>query len=253
MISAALITITTFLLNSYIIPPANGKRNDFHDKYIKSIRDPYSSNIQLEVEPDIIAYFSSFDSNTNTGYRFSLDQFEDKELKSRLAAREIRWNSDYRWTVKDYVIRNFTGMKEEIVFGQQLDTIITIIPSDFMISRFDYEQITTPRLKTYIDRQKMRGIGKIQAFEIEYHKRFAMAFAAFILTLIGASVSSRKVKGGMGLHIGIGLGLSFLYILFMQVSSSFAFSGLTSPFIAVWMPNFVYIFIAAYLYWRAPL
>jgi len=252
MISAALITVLTFLLNSYIIPPANIKRIDFQDKYVRSNQTTYSNHIQLEVEPGIIAYFNSFETNTSTGYRFSLERFEDNELKSRMVAREIHWDSAYHWKVKDYIIRNFVGMKEEMITGQELDTILTIIPSDFMISRFDYEQMTTPELRTYINRQKMRGIGNIQVFENEYHTRFSMAFSSFILTIIGASVSSRKVKGGMGLHIGIGLGLSFAYILFMRVSSSFAISGFTSPFIAVWMPNFVYIFIAAYLYWRAP-
>jgi lipopolysaccharide export system permease protein len=252
MISATLISITTFLLNSFVIPPANITRNDFHDKYVRPIKVTYSSQIQLEVEPGIIAYFDSFDANTSTGYRFSLERFEDKELKSRMTAQKIVWDSAYHWTVSDYIIRNFVGMKEETTTGAKIDTTLAIIPADFMISRFDYEQMTTPQLKKYIDRQKKRGIGNIQDFEIEYHKRYAMALAAFILTVIGASLSSRKVKGGMGLHIGIGLSLSFSYILFMQISSSFAVSGLTSPFIAVWTPNIVYALIAVYLYRKAP-
>jgi lipopolysaccharide export system permease protein len=252
MISATLIALMTFLLNSFIIPPANLVRNDFHDKYIRSIKTTYSSNIQLEVEPGIIAYFDRFDSNSSTGYRFSLERFENKELKSRMTAQQIVWDSAYHWTVKNYMIRDFVGMKEEVSSGERIDTTLAIIPADFMISRFDFEQMTTPALKTYIDRQKQRGIGNIQEFEIEYHKRYAMALAAFILTIIGASISSRKIKGGMGLNIGIGFLLSFSYILFMQVSSSFAISGLMSPFTAVWTPNFVYILIAAYLYMKAP-
>ncbi|MDR2804433.1 MAG: LptF/LptG family permease [Dysgonamonadaceae bacterium] len=252
ILSAALIAAMTFVLSSFIIPPANLIRNNFHDKYIRSIKTTYSSNIQLEVEPGIIAYFDRFDSNSSTGYRFSLERFENKELKSRMTAQQIVWDSAYHWTVKNYMIRNFVGMKEEITNGEQIDTTLTIIPADFMISRFDFEQMTTPQLKTYIDRQKKRGIGNIQEFEIEYHKRYAMVLAAFILTIIGASISSHKVKGGMGLHIGIGLLLSFSYILFMQVSSSFAKSGLMSPFIAVWTPNITYTLIAAYLYKKAP-
>jgi lipopolysaccharide export system permease protein len=212
----------------------------------------YSSNIQLEVEPGIIAYFDRFDAVSNTGYRFSLEKFDKKELKSRLTAQQIVWDSAYHWTVKDYMIRDFVGMRENISNGEKLDTTLTMIPSDFMISTFDAEQLTTPKLKKYINRQKERGIGNIQIFEIEYHKRYAMAFAAFILTIIGASISSRKVKGGMGLNIGIGMGLSFSYILFMQVSSSFAVSGLVSPFIALWIPNIVFAIIAAYLYKKAP-
>ncbi|GHT79462.1 membrane protein [Bacteroidia bacterium] len=252
MISATLIALVTFLFNSYIIPPANITRIDFENKYIKDRRTSYSSHIQLEVEPNVIAYFDRYDAVTNTGYLFSLEKFKDKELVSRLTAQRIVWDSLYHWTVKDYMIRDFVGLKEQIRTGELIDTTLTIIPSDFMISVYDCEQMTTPKLKSYIDRQKKRGIGNIQLFEIEYHKRYAMAFAAFILTVIGASLSSRKVKGGMGLHIGIGLVLSFSYILFMQVSSSFAISGLVSPFVAVWFPNVIYAGVAAYLYTKAP-
>jgi lipopolysaccharide export system permease protein len=252
MVSAALIAGLTFGLNSYIIPPANITRIEFQDKYVRSNKVTYSGNIQLEVEKDVIAYFDRFDSDTRTGYRFSLERFKGKELQSRMTAQQIVWDSAYHWTVKDYMIRDFVGMKEEVTTGQSIDTTLTIIPSDFMISTYDAEQMTTPQLKTYINRQKKRGIGNIQLFEIEYHKRYAMALAAFILTIIGVSISSRKVKGGMGFNIGMGMLLSFSYILFMQVSSSFAISGLVSPFIAVWIPNIVYAGIAAYLYTKAP-
>lgn len=252
MISAAVIAIFTFILNSYVIPPGNIKMNEFKNTYVKNKKVDYASNIQLEVEPGIIAYFDRFDNSTRTGRGFSLEKFEGKELISRLTSRTIVWDSAYHWTAKTYMIRDFIGMKEEIRSGTELDTTIAIIPSDFMISTYDSELMTTPALKKYIDRQKKRGIGNIQLFEIEFHKRFSMTFAAFILTIIGASLSSRKVKGGMGFNIGIGLLLSFSYILFMQVSSSFAVSGIMSAFAAVWLPNVVYAIIAAFLYSKAP-
>ena len=94
-------------------------------------------------------------------------------------------------------------------------------------------------------------MANIKGFEIEYHKRFAMTAAAFILTVIGMALSSRKVKGGMGINIGIGLVLSFSYILFMTVTSTFAISGMTSPLIAMWIPNIIYTIIAVVLYRRA--
>jgi lipopolysaccharide export system permease protein len=250
--SAACIALITYLLSSYVIPPGNIIRIDFQNKYVKDKRVLYSSNIQLKVDADIIAYFDRFDSSNNTGYRFSLEKFDDKKLVSRMTAQTIVYDSLYHWIVKDYMIRDFIGMKEKITIGERMDTTITIIPSDFMISVYDSEQMTTPQLKTYIDRQKKRGIENIQLFEIEYYTRFATAFAAFILTIIGVSLSSKKVKGGMGLNIGIGLVLSFSYILFAKVSSSFAISGIVSPFVAVWMPNLLFAIIAAYLYRKAP-
>ena len=111
--------------------------------------------------------------------------------------------------------------------------------------------MTSPELNTYISKQEERGFANIKEFEIEYHKRIAMSFAAFILTAIGVSLSSRKVKGGMGLHLGIGLALSFSYILFQTVSSTFAINGGMPPALAVWIPNILYAVIAVFLYRRA--
>ena len=252
MISAAIIAGVTFYLNSYVIPPANVTRIEFQNKYVKNKKVDYASNIQLQVEPGVIAYMSRYDNNTKTGYRFSLEKFEGKILKSRLTAQTVTYDSAYHWIIKDYMIRNFNGMREELTRGSRLDSIITIEPSDFLISRYDSELMTTSALKTYIDRQKKRGVANIKDFEIEYETRFAMTAASFILTVIGMSLSSRKVKGGMGVNIGIGLLLSFSYILFSTVSSTFAVSGATSPRIAVWLPNIVYSIIAVYLYRKAP-
>lgn len=251
-ISAAIIATATFILNAFIIPPANTTRIDFQNKYIKNKKVDYVRNEQLEVEPGVIAYFSSYDSRSNMGYRFSLEHFDGKKLTSRLTANSIKYDSLYKWTVIDYMIRDFDGMREHIREGSRMDTTLTIVPSDFLISVNDCETMTSPELKTYIDRQKKRGIGNIQTFQIEYHKRFATIMAAFILTSIGASLSSRKIKGGMGLNIGIGLALSFSYILFMTVTSTFAINGYVSPMVAAWIPNVLYTFIAIYLYQKAP-
>ena len=149
------------------------------------------------------------------------------------------------------MIRDFIGDREYIKSGKRLDTIITIEPRDFLISKNDHETMTTPQLKEYISRQKERGVANIKSFEIEHERRYAMCAAAFILTVIGMSLSSKKVKGGMGMNIGIGLVLSFSYILFSTVTSTFAISGYTSPLIAMWIPNFVYSIIAIVLYFKA--
>ena len=111
--------------------------------------------------------------------------------------------------------------------------------------------MTSPALREYISRQKERGVANIKAFEIENERRYAMTAAAFILTIIGMSLSSRKVKGGMGINIGIGLVLSFSYILFMTVTSAFAVSDYTSPMVAMWIPNMLYAIIAVILYRKA--
>lgn len=251
MISAAVIAAGTYILSAYIIPPANVKRLAYENTYVKNKKVEYGVNIQLQVADGEIAYMSRYDNKAKTGYKFSLETFRDKKLMSRLTANTIRWDTLYQWQVRDYMIRDMSGEREIITSGNRLDTIIPIEPRDFLISKDDHETMTSADLKEYIDRQKERGVANIKSFEIEYHRRYAMCAAAFILTIIGMSLSSKKVKGGMGLNIGIGLVLSFSYILFMTVTSSFAVSGMVPPVVAMWIPNIVYSIIAVIVYRRA--
>ncbi len=251
LLSAAVIALATFVLDAYIIPPANVKRIDYQNTYIKNKAVDYGSNIMLMVAPGEIAYMSNYNKATKTGARFSLELFdEDKRLVSRMTAQSIQWDTLYLWKARNYVIRDFEGEKEVIRKGNAIDTMIPFEPRDFLIAQNDHEKMTTPALKTYIDRQTQRGVGNIQSFQIEYHRRFAMTAAAFILTIIGMALSAKKVKGGMGLNIGIGLVLSFSYILFMTITQTFARSGLTSAMIAMWIPNILYTIIAIILYRR---
>ena len=251
MISAAVIAALTFVLGAYIIPPANVKRIDYTNTYVRNRRVDYGDNIMMKVAPGQIAFMSRYDNTTKTGYRFSLEEFKDKKLVSRLTAGSIQWDTLYQWRVYNYMIRDFEGDRERITQGYEKDTVIPFEPRDFLISRNDQEMLTSPQLAEYISRQKERGVANIKAFEIEYEKRLAMCAAAFILTVIGMSLSSKKVKGGMGMNIGLGLVLSFSYILFMTVTSSFAVSGITSPMVAMWIPNILYAIIAVILYFKA--
>lgn len=252
MISAAVIALLTFLLNSFVIPPGNATRIEFQNRYIKNKRVEYAESVQLEVKKGIFAFFGSYSDAMRTGYQFSLEEFKNKQLVSRLTAERIEYDSLYNWRVYNYRIRHFGRYKETVESGSSLDTIIEVRPADFLVAEDDVQTMTTHGLQSHISRQKERGVGNVKLFEIELHKRYAAIFSAFILTIIGASLSSRKVKGGMGINIAIGLGLSFAYILFLTIAGTFAVSGALSPFMAAWVPNFVFIIIAIYLYKKAP-
>ena len=254
MISAAIIAVLTYGLGAYVIPKGNVKRVAFENQYKRKKKAEYVRNVQLEVDSGVIAYIERFENYNKTAYRFSLDKFVDKKLVSHLTARSATYDttSVHKWTLKNYMIREMDGMREIITKGDKLDSIIKMEPQDFLISKGQQQTMTSSELSEYITKQKRRGFANIKEFEIEYHQRIAMSFAAFILTVIGASLSSRKVKGGMGLYLGIGLALSFSYILFQTVSSTFAVNGNTPPVLAVWLPNILYTFIAIYLYRKAP-
>lgn len=252
LISAAVISGLAFVLGGYVIPPANEKLLDFEDKYVKKFKSNNARNVQMEVEKGVILYIERYEISENRGYRFSLEKFDGKSLVSRLTAETVTWDSAYNWKITNYMQRDFNGMREKLTRGIDLDTVINVQPKEFFISSKESAQMNNTQLREYLKRQKNRGVGNIQAFEDEYYKRYSMPLAAFIMTLIGVSLSSRKVRGGMGLHLGIGLALSSLYILFSTLSTTFSVSGAMSPFAAVWLPNFVFLLVGIYLYRTAP-
>lgn len=253
MIGAAVIACLTFVLSNYMIPPTNQKRLDYYNKYVKNKQITTGTDIQMMASPDVVFYIGRFENATKSGYRFSLDKFRDKELVSRMTANRVEYDTtrQYHWIVSNWMIRDFDGMSEKIRKGSTKDTVIPIEPRDFLIQKNDQETLTTPELSEFIEKQKQRGVANIKAFEIEKERRYAATAAAFILTLIGLSLSAKKVKGGMGINIGIGLALSFSYILFSSLTSQFAISGMTTPFIAMEIPNLVYLVIGLVLYSRA--
>ena len=251
-ISATIIGLMSFILGGYIIPASNKTRLDFEDKYYKKFRSELVYNVQMELEPGVIIYFERYEETINQGYNFSLERFEDKKLVSRLTARNAQMDSLYHWHLVDYVKRDFKGMREIMTMGQSLDTVIKMNPQDFFVSGEDAPQMTNTKLYGYLRRQKERGIPGSQMFENEYNNRFAMPFAALILTLIGVSLASRKVRGGTGLHLGVGIALSAIYVLFSTISSTFAINGSMPSLLAIWMPNIIFTAIGIFLYLKAP-
>lgn len=256
LISAALIAVLNFYLGAYIIPQGTVVRHNFESLYKNNKKVTSATNVQLQVAPGVIAFMSQYDDVTKTGYGFTLDKFENKKLVSTLSANVIQYDtisdSRYHWKVQNYKIRTLTGMREKITSGMTLDTTITMEPMDLVFSKGQQETLTSNELRRYISKQQERGSQNVVQYEVEYHKRIATSFASFILTIIGASLSSRKRKGGMGLYLGIGLALSFSYILLQTISATFAIQANTPPMLAAWIPNILYSFIAYYCYRQAP-
>lgn len=256
MISAAIICAMTYGLGAYVIPKGNVKRVKFENTYKRKRVATYTSNVQLEVDSGVIAYIGRYEDRIKTAYDFTLDKFVNKKLVSHLQAVSIQYDTlseePYHWIIKNYQVRNFQGRREILTRGTRTDSIIKMEPQDFLITKGQEQTLTTPELGQYIERQKQRGFANIKEFEVEYWKRGASSAAAFILTAIGVSLSAKKRKNGMGISLGIGLALSFSYILFQTISSTFAINASVPPVIAVWIPNIIFLFIAFYVYSKAP-
>jgi lipopolysaccharide export system permease protein len=240
-------------LNHFIIPKANHERILFENTYINMPYKFYGRNQHYQVQPGVFIYFDSFSPERMTGYKFSLEKFEDGKLTYKLISDHIVYDTIIqKWSVKKYYERSFDGVHETVRTAEKLDTVFPFKPKDFgqrlkIVEAMDYWQ-----LNEFIETEEMRGSDFVDYFEVERARRSSLPFAAFILTIIGVSLASRKVRGGIGMHIGLGLLLSFSYILFMQVSQTFAIEGNVPVTVAVWIPNILYLFLGAIMLYQAP-
>ncbi len=256
MFSCVLIAGVTFYLNSYVIPHGNVIRQNFNALYRNSDKITTADNVQLQVGKGVVAYIQHYDDKAKCGYGFSLDKIENKKLVSHMTALQVQYDtisdSKYHWKATNWKVRTLKGLREHITSGDIKDTVILMEPTDLVYSTGQQETFTSPALLDYISKQTSRGSSNVVQYEMEFHKRIAMSFSSFILTIIGVSLSSRKRKGGMGLYLGIGLALSFGYIMLQTVSSTFAVNADTPPLLAAWIPNIVFALIAAFCYRQAP-
>ena len=182
----------------------------------------------------------------------SLEKFDGVTLKSKTTADMLQWNSEKQsWKIKDYCIRTFEDGKESIETGAEKDTVFRITPDDFFKKTTTVEALNSRELREYIAEQKLSGTSAVISSEIELYNRMATPFSTFVLTIIGFALSVKKRRGGLGLNIILGMLLSFSYILFQRFSTTFALSGLLSPVLAVWVPNFIFALIAIVVYFTA--
>lgn len=256
MISCVLIAGLTFYLNSFVIPHGTVIRQNFESLYRNSKKNTSAENVQLYVAKNTTAYIQHYDNQYKRGYGFSLVKIKDKKIVSHMTAMEIQYDTvadtKFHWRLSNWKMRTLKGLKEHIQSGASKDTVLLMEPTDLVYSKGQQETFTSPELLDYISKQTSRGSGNVVQYEVEFHKRIAMSFSSFILTIIGLSLSSRKRKGGMGLYLGIGLALSFSYIMLQTVSSTFAIQADTPPLLAAWIPNIIFAVIAYFCYRHAP-
>ena len=255
LLSSALIAVISFYLGSEVIPRGSVKRIEFELIYKSRNKTQVAEHMQLQVDTGVIAYLDYFDGDRKVGYRFSLDKFQNKSLVSHLVAQRIQYDTladeRFHWKLYDVKIRTLQGLREHITTKSYIDSLIIMEPSDFLAIKNQQQAMTNQELLDYIERQQLRGSSNIKIYEVEYYKRFADPFAAFILSTIGLCLSFRKRKGGMGGSLGIGLGLSATYIMLQTVSSTFAINSNWPPMLAAWVPNILFTAIAIYLYRKA--
>ena len=252
-IAASILATISFYLNNWMIPHANEERLAFEEIYIK---DPYKNldqNIHKQISPGTFIYFSRYNAAKDVGYNFSIEKWEGNNMTYKLISDYARFDTATdRWTIENYQIRTIDGTDETMKLGRKLDTLLGFTNIDFERRNNSKESMDYATLNAFIEQSELEGSERVPDLFVEKYQRTSYPFATYILTLIGVTIASRKVRGGIGLHIAAGLALAVLYILFMKVATVYATKAGLDPLIAVWLPNALFGAFSIYLLRRAP-
>lgn len=254
IVGATILALLSFYLNNFLVPKANKDRLDFETSYIYTYRKSLDMSIHKQLKPGEMIYFDKYNNRNQVGYQFTYEIWDGVELKEKLFANYIKWDTTIdKWRVENYYLRKWDAQgKETLIKGTSFDTAYSFTPEEFVGRLEDVQMMDVNELDVFIEEEKMKGSPNVPFYLVEKHNRNALPFSTYILTIIGVSMSSRKVRGGIGAHIAAGLALAVIYILAMKVTTVYAMNAGLDPIIAVWIPNLIYGVIAAVLYQRAP-
>ena len=254
ILSAAVVAVISLVAGMWILPRANATRVEFEQKYNPYRKVKMGHDMHYKLENDVFVYFENFSGYNNTAYNFTMEDLHGGRMHSKLSAESAQYDTvSGVWKLRNYFIRDFDeGLQDHIRSGRQLDTVFSMTRDDFFRNRYTIQQLNQRELNQLIRTQISRGDASVNMSLIEKHNRFSLPISAFILTIIGLSLCTKKKRGGMGMNLAAGTALGFSYILFMQFSEMFVITDTLPAQVAVWLPNALYAIIAVVLYIKAP-
>lgn len=256
LIAGAIIAMLHWIGENYVIPHSTLYKTEFESKYVKrSLKTVLSNDVQFFISPEKKIYCNAFYKRDSTLKTFRLETFDSTgNLISMMKANKLSYIAgENRWKAKDYELRSFDGMNEYITIGkgEELDTTLAILPDDFIRHSKQREIMTTPALQKFIEEEKNKGLDNTKSYQIETYKRTSAPFTILILTLIGACIGTRKVRGGLGIHLAAGVSLGALFTLISKFSETFANNLAFAPLLGVWLPNIIFGILSYYLLIKA--
>ncbi|MEQ1552562.1 MAG: LptF/LptG family permease [Ferruginibacter sp.] len=258
LIGGLILTSILWLGYRYVVPVANRKWAEFEKKYIDvnmamlANNTSYKQNIYFKLDSNSFIGIKGYDTISKTGNGFFMQKFENNKLAYNIRASNFNWDTaSKKWKLTSVAERIFNDSNESIINSIERKINFNFKPIDLRKDDYLKDEMSTPDLDAFIKREKIRGSEMLSTLNVERYNRDAIPVSVLILTIIGAVLASKKVRGGSGAHIALGVVLSMAYILLSRFSVVFATKGSFSPIMAAWMPNVIFGLLALYLYNRA--
>ncbi|MBM3444102.1 MAG: YjgP/YjgQ family permease [Bacteroidetes bacterium] len=240
--------------NDYIIPKANTIRTDFESKYIaRSMINQSGSGIYMRTDSFSYAGMRFYDTSSKSGGSFFTETIRDNQVVYNLRAENFAWDTSTKtWKLNGVVERKIKGYVEDVKFFYEIHRKLPFVPSDLHKDEFLQSRMISPDLRRRIEQERLRGSETVRELEMESAHRMASPVTVVILTIIGAIIAFRRIRGGSGSHLAVGIIICAVFILTDRFSTIFSTKGNLNPYLAAWIPNFLFGALTVYIYKKAP-
>ncbi len=259
LIGGVLLAALLWSSNAYVIPRAEVTRLRFQTNYIDNhssytdLTATYQRSIYFRIDSFTYAGIINYDTARKRGGPFFMNTIRNNQQVYNLRAGSLQWDTATRkWQLETVFERTINGLKEKTTSSPKKSINFNFKPFDLNRDEKAKDILTSPELYSYINKEEQRGAEGINDLLIESYRRIATPVSVILLTLIGAMVASRKVRGGSGIHLAFGFVTAAVFIIMDRFSTIFSTKGNLPPLIAAWIPNVMFIFVAFYIYRKAP-
>lgn len=253
MIGSSIVAVFAIILGLFLAPKASEGFNDFTFKYFKTGKSAVeNTNVFRQINDNEIIYVSSFDVKNNLGSNFTLEHFEENELKYKITASSIKYiEADTVYRLTNYLKRDIGKSEDELEIIRKKDTLFDFQVDDLIPVIYAAETKMYGDLKRFIEKEEARGSSNVGRFQLVLYRKWSLPASVFILTIIAVAVSSIKRRGGMGVNLAVGICIAMIFVFFDKIFGVMAEQSDFSPLVAVWFPNFIFGILAAYLLYNA--
>jgi lipopolysaccharide export system permease protein len=258
MIGATFLALIFWLASQYWVPRANEIRTDFQAVYVDRNSsyngDPYrTNNFYLRVDPNTFVGFRYYDTVNKSASNFFLQKLKGNKVSYNIRAETVRWDPNKKdWKLLGVIERTIDGVKETLKKQDSLHVNLNVQPRELRRDDYLKDKLTTPELHQFIHMEEVRGSEGLNTFKVELYHRDATPFSVLIMALIGAIISSRKIRGGSGLHLAVGIVMAAIFVVMDKFAVTFSTKGSLPPMLAAWLPNIIFTGVAGILYLKTP-
>ncbi len=192
---------------------------------------------------------ADFDKYQTTKFRKMILNIPD--LGYKLSSHVSNYRSDRELSSKAMININHEREKKIRDTIKELDSLnreLQMLATNANLTKTEKTKIKILKGKIEIRKDKIRTLKKqIRQYDVEIHKKYAIAFACLIFVLIGVPIGMMTKTSGVGMAFSVSSIIFMIYYTFLTVGEDLADKGIVSPFIAMWIANIIFGILGIFL------